>query len=778
MSSPTYDIYTAPKRDSFHWKPSTITWDEIRGWMAKPAKTKACGNYVLGTFVETTELHKTKDGTVPPPCHEYHRNKMSIRTRGALTLDVDHPEPGFLVDALMLPYRVLIHTTYSSTPEEPRYRMIIPLDRPIAPDEYYTAAASVMQALGDAQFDAGSVEPERYMFKPSESEPGYFSWHEVDGPIAAAEELLLEFNPDLSTLPMPKPHKNKRDPFLLEGTIGAFNRAYEDFGDLIKTYELPYEAVSAERWQLVGASAAAGMGIVAPGLVYSHHANDPAYGQTCSAFDLVRLHLYGHMDDPDSKTPVNRLPSTRAMQEHATTDIRVVTELLGSDFVEEMEDVADDVDGDPDVNWMLGLRLDPKTGGTLDDVRNWDLIVRHDPAFRAVRYNEMTSGLELTTDLPWRKIGTRTDFDDEDRAALALHVERSYHFRPGRQYLNDVLDGLAQTRRVNPVRDYLDKLKWDGVPRVETCLPGAADTEFNRLAARKSMVAAVARMYEPGCKWDHMLILFGPEGVGKSHWIERMSLGFSVPLGNLTSKDTLIALQRAWIAISDEGYSMRKADFDAQKEFITKRTDTFRPAYGRTALVKPRRYVIWGTTNDETFLRSQEGNRRFHIARCPNKVDFDALTDEYIAQVWAEAVALYRAGERLFLTDDESDMAANERVQYTEEEATAGIIEKYLDTLVPEDYWEMSPEARQLWLMNDGDGFQSPGTVPIDRVCSMQIWVEALQRRKGEHKRIELLEIGKILSGLPGWQAAPGKPTMCGYGGQKTYIRQDGMDLI
>lgn len=767
-----YDIYTAPKRDSFHWSGGNITWEEIRAWMDTPALTKACGNYVLGVLGETTDVHKTGD----EPCHGTHRTKRSIQSRGVITLDVDYPAVGFIADALMLPYRALIHTTYSSTPKEPRYRILIPLDRPIAPDEYYVAAAAIMQSLGEDQFDKGSVQPERYMFKPSESKRGYFSWHEVEGPVALADELLADFDPDLSTSPLPKPHKNKRDPFALEGTVGAFNRAYEDFGTLIREYDLPYRAVTEDRWQLVGASAAAGMGMVAPGLVFSHHANDPAYGQTCSAFDLARLHMYGHLDEKsDSKTPVNRLPSTRAMQEHATTDMRVITELLGDDFVQEMGDTADAVDGDPDVNWRMGLRLDPKTGAPLDEIGNWDLLVRHDLGFRCVRYNELSLSLELSQDAPWRAVGDRPTFDAGDRAALALHIERQYHFRPGRSYLDDVLFSVALQRRYNPVKDYLSGLKWDGTSRVEECLPGVKPTPFTRLAARKSMTAAVARMFEPGCKWDHVLVLYGPEGLGKSHWMERLALGHSVTLGRVTDKDTLIAMQRAWIMASDEGASMKKGDFNSTKEFITRRTDVFRAPYERETSVHPRHCVIWATTNDPEFLRAQEGNRRFHIVHCEEKVDFDALTPDYIAQVWAEAVHLYREGELLFLTEEEDELAAESRVEFTEENPRAGLVRRYLDTLVPENYWSMSPESRQLWLLNDGDGdgMQAPGVRSINQVCSVQLWTEALGLPKsGGHDYYEgLKELREIMMSMPGWEMATREQRVNGYGPQKVFNR-------
>src|SRR5699024_5551177 len=121
--------------------------------------------------------------------------------------------------------------------------------------------------LGTDQFDSGSVQAERYMFKPSYNDPAYWESATLDGPALDPDTVLAHIDPDLSTIPAPKPHKNKRDPFAIEGTVGAFNRAYEDWDLLIEKYELPYERRGG-RYTLVGASAAAGMSEVAPGLVY------------------------------------------------------------------------------------------------------------------------------------------------------------------------------------------------------------------------------------------------------------------------------------------------------------------------------------------------------------------------------------------------------------------------------------------------------------------------------------------------------------------------------
>lgn len=759
-----YAIATAPKRDSRHWEPSTVTWSEICDWVKTPNDHKEAGNYLLGTLRKTSVTHgKAK-------CNNFHRRKDAVVSRSVISLDIDHADASFAeMVELAFPNAALMHTTYSSSPDAPRYRLLVPTDRELTPDEYVVAATSIMQMLGTEQFDPGSLQPERYMFMPAAQEAVWFQSWEIEGDLLDVDHLLSHFKEDLSEKPVPL-SRFKRDPFEIEGVVGAFNKAYEDWDLLIKEYDLPYDKVNDNRYQLVGASSEAGMGPVAgvAGLVYSHHANDPAYGVTCSAFDLVRLHLFGELDEgAKAQTPINKLPSHVAMLDRSSTDFRVTAQLVGEDFAEETEDRAEKQ------SWKLKLRLAARTGKFIDCIGNWDLIRENDPVFSMLRYNELALCPEVAGDLPWRKVSKLNNtFSESDRWEITFYLEREYGFRPPKQLMDSMVDITASRNRVSPVRDYLESVSWDRKARVETCLPGVKPTPFTRKVARMVMAAAVARMMDPGCKWDHTLVLDGPEGLGKSWWIERISRGYSSSLGRIDNKDTLLTMQRSWIMTSDEGHSMRKADADAMKEFLTRTSDVFRMPYDRETLIHPRHCVIWSTTNDETFLRQQEGNRRFLIVQCEKKVDFDAFTDEYVDQLWAEAVHMYRAGECLYMKDDDAKIAAVERERFVEEDALAGALEEYLNMLVPQDWWDKSREARIAWMSDRAQGFEAEGTERIERTCSRQIWEEAL-RTNHEPRRNDLLDITEALKRIPGWRSVHGRTRIPGYGPQLTFVRDD-----
>ena len=752
------DIVTATKHNALHWHQGTTTWAALCDMVQHPASEKRCGNYVLGTLVPTTVQHTPGE----PPCTALHRTKRGIATRSALTLDLDQRANSAADKVeLILPCASLLHTTYSSAPDDLRWRLIIPLSRVVQPDEYHALANTVMGMLGREMFDPSTDQPERYMFKPSAQSPDWYVHRQFAGPALDVDKTLAEstWDPDLTDAIDPRVGKNKRDPFGLEGVVGAFNRAYT-MDEVIAEYDLPYTSVDATRWSYVGGKGEAGLHLVADGLVYSHHSTDPASGQCCSAFDLVRLHRFGQLDeDVNPQTPINRLPSNAAMLELAAQDPRV----LRAQFPD-----LDDEDA-----WKMDLQLHPRSGRLLDTIANWDILRANDPVLGALYYNELTLSVEIDRDLPWRTVAQGGPvFGAADRANLKFYIEREYHLRPSTGLIDDQVLVAAGSRYVNPVRDYLEGLEWDGVPRLERCLPGVEDTEYNRLVARKCLVAAVARVMQPGIKWDHTLILFGSEGLGKTTWVSAMARGYDASLGRIGDKDTLLAMHRSWIMVSDEGNTLRKADADAQKEFLTRTADVFRIPYEREATLHQRHCVIWGTTNDQTFLRKQQGNRRFLIVHCTERADFDTLlSPAWVDQVWAEAMVLWQRGERLWLTEPESQLAAEVRDEYEEDDPYIGVTLEYLDHPIPENWDTLSPEARRQWKANYADGFEQAGKGRIMRTCSRQIWCEALDQLGREPRRVDLLEITNTLKALPGWHKLPGRHRLPYYGSQLVFER-------
>lgn len=774
---PEYPAAFGTGKKTAHWKPAVVRWSEIIGWMQSPRDSKDVGGYVFAKLVSRTKIHAT---TGKACSGGYHRDNKSLESRSALiVLDIDRAEPDFdaTVDLVLMGHAYVLHTTFSSTPDEPRYRLIVQADREMTVTEYGQAAESLAQLLPDCDIDRRSFAAAQFMYFPAASRPEWFEYWVGQGDPVVVDQLLdsLEFVDEES---IPVPGRNKRNPFEIDGPVGAFNRVYADWDELIEKFDLPYESIAEGRWRLKGSSHDGGLTLFSDGLVQSFHANDPAFG-TQNAFDLVRLHEFSDLDEfAKPGTPVNRLPSHIAMQDMVMADERVIMEMF-NETAQVFADSPDDADDaeDDDASWKLKLAWTRQGKLSGNDLHNWDLLRRHDPIFRRLRYNDMTQTVEWTVGtLPWREVLEDVEVNDEDRTEFHDYLIRTYKFDGiPRELFDRRTDATARARTYYPVRDYLDGLTWDGVPRLETCLPGVRPTDYTRWVARKCLVAAVARVYEPGCFWDHTLVLYGDEGVGKSKWISRMANGWSANLPpRIDGADAMMVMQRSWIVVSDEGHAMKRSDFEALKDFLTRTEDTYRRPYARQPLTFKRRAVVWSTTNDETFLRNEVGNRRFLVVRCVESVDFDAMDRHYVDQVWAEAVDLYRSGaEELFVSGAQGDQAALERSHFTEEDVLAGVVIEYLDRLVPSSWETMDRFERVAWMRERE--FNAPGTDRINRICSAELFEIAFGRRLGDDKPGEIPRITNILKRLDDWALEGTSPDSGGYGPQLMFVRKDAL---
>ena len=244
-------------------------------------------------------------------------------------------------------------------------------------------------------------------------------------------------------------------------------------------------------------------------------------------------------------------------------------------------------------------------------------------------------------------------FTDELISCIANDVERGLGFYAPNK-VESVLDEMLIDPRnqYHPVRDYLKDLVWDGTKRIETLFIDwfkADDTPLIRAYARKWMVAAVKRIFEPGCKFDNVILLQGSQGIGKSTFCERLSAGFGVAdnIDIENAKEYVPVLNQSWICVMDELRGFTKKEQTTIKNFLSKTEDTVRLSYERLSNTYKRHCVFIGSTNNETFLNdySQMTERRYWIVKC-NITDryyvYDNFTRDIVDQLWAEAYYLYK----------------------------------------------------------------------------------------------------------------------------------------
>ncbi|MBB5691713.1 P-loop ATPase [Roseomonas alkaliterrae] len=305
--------------------------------------------------------------------------------------------------------------------------------------------------------------------------------------------------------------------------------------------------------------------------------------------------------------------------------------------------------------WASLLRID--AGGAPErNEANVITALSLDAAFTgALMFDEFSQEIIVARALPWDPAGTvhLRPWGEADDVRCAEWLQRHEINVPPVVVGRSVV-AVSRNIRIHPVRDYLEALAWDGTSRLDTwavAYLGAEDTPLHRSMAALWMVSAVARIMQPGCKADHMLILEGPQGIRKSTALKVLASEpwFTDELAELGSKDAAQQMRGIWIIEMAELDAIGQADVSRIKAFLSRTTDRYRPPYERYVVTVPRQCVFAGTVNPDTYLRDETGNRRFWPLRCGD-IDLEGLRRDR-DQLWAEAVARYRAGAPWWIED-------------------------------------------------------------------------------------------------------------------------------
>lgn len=556
--------------------------------------------------------------------------------------------------------------------------------------------------------------------------------------------------------------KKQGDPEAKGGIVGAFCRKYDVFramDELLPGVYFPCDN-DPNRFTFSGGSTTGGAIVYDGGkFLYSHHATDPCSGKLVNAFDLVRLHKFGATDDNAAPgTPVGRLPSYTAMREYAQSlpDVPIEAATAAADFAG-LESSSEEDDG-----WKKQLDVS-QAGGLKNSLNNIALILEHDSRFKGkLRKNLLHERVEVS-DLPW---GRSTDgpWKDTDTGHLRIMLEQ---IMSGKVSENDVyaaVDIVSDNHAYHPVKTYLEGLTWDGTPRLDSLLIdylGAADTPYSRAVSRKAFVAAVARVMEPGCKYDNMVVLVGKQGRFKSTLLAIMGgQWFTDSMRSFEGQKADEQLRGTWIIEISELQGFKNSDVETIKGYLSRQTDRYRPAWGRTLREFPRQCVFFGTTNASDFLRDTTGGRRFwpiDIDVLPRKKSVvDDLPRER-DQIWAEAVARYHQKEPLFLSGEVEQYARQIQENHRETDPWEGMLLEYLEKRIPED-WDKWPLDRRKDFLS---GYASAGGQPLNlverkKVSSTEFMCEVLNFAPGHLDKRDTMRVSKILRGLPGWKSMEG----------------------
>lgn len=796
-------ISSAGSRKATSWPANRILWSEFAERLKTPVRgTETIDEYLKLPKSRQDEL-KDVGGFVGGTFEGDRRKAAHVKGRDLVTLDLDNIPAGQTDDILRrvagLGCASAVYSTRKHTDYAPRLRVIIPLDRTAAADEYEPAARKLASMIGIQFCDPTTFEASRMMYWGSCCADSVYVCEIYDNPFCSLDGVLAMYGEWTDVAQWPQVPgtdaitrrrlAKQEDPTTKRGVIGAFCRTYSITQAMDKFIPGMYEPTDTPgRYTYTGGSTTGGA-IVYDGdmFLYSHHATDPCSGLLVNAFDLIRLHKFGDRDaDAKEGTPVSKLPSFTAMSRLALDD-RVVSDLMTRERMEQArmsfqeqpgQGTGSNDGGDGyDTSWWSKLTKDGN-GRFEKTINNVVIVLENDPLLKGkIATDEFANCGMVLGKVPWNQKEERRRWEDVDYAGFYRYMEMWYGIT-GREKLDNALMIVSSENMVNDVKQYLQGLRWDGVKRLDTLLSdylGAEDNVYTRAVIRKALCAAVARGVTGGVKYDYMPIFTGPQGIGKSTFLATLGKSwFSDSLTTFEGKDAAELIQGTWINEVGELTAMTRQETSAVKQFLSKCDDIYRAAYGRQTKRYPRRCVFFGTSNEAEFLKDTTGNRRFwpvdvgvHAAK---KSVWEDLPGE-VDQIWAEAYAYWSLGERLFLPKEVEALALSQQDAHKETSGKEGIIREFLEKKIPENWDRMDLAQRRLFWggsLRTGDGVR---LVRREKVCAAEIWVECLMAEPKYMKRSDSMEINGVLRGVGGWTANKSLRRYGPYGIQRGFER-------
>jgi len=762
-------ITEGESRKSVNWKPRILMLSELWERLRQPTRsTETMDEYRRYTTAKQSEL-KDIGGFVGGTLNGPRRKAESVIGRDVIALDLDNiPKYSVVVylkrlEALGCGY--CTHSTRKHTNEDPRLRVYLPLDRTVSSDEYEPIARKLAEYIGIEAIDPTTFDVARLMYWPSCCSDREYVYYWADKPFVSADGILAQYAdwrdvtrwPSMPGIQAIKKRENIKpgvqgDPTAKGGVVGAFCRTYDIYRAIDELIPGVYEPVANadDRFTYVGGSTTGGAVVYDGGkFLYSHHATDPCGGRLVNAFDLVRLHRFGDLDDGAlPNTPVNKLLSYTNMCQLATSNDDVLALMAAEDFADIDAEPAGENPGEPaapigtdsgqpaqiNPDWVKQLTRD-QNGVLHKSMNNITLLIQNAPGLRGcVRKDEFSGRIITPEKLPWRNAGGY--WIDSDTTELRTFFETHYKgYKPAKGDVKDAVVASAIKQAFHPVRDYLNKLVWDGMPRLDTLFIdylGVEDSKYARTVTRKSLVGAVARVMNPGCKFDYMIVFVGKQEKAKSSIISKLAIKendwYTGSLATFDGKNAYEAVSGKWLVEIPEMHAFDKTTMNQAKAFITTQSDYYRAAYAEFPEDHKRQCVFFGTTNTADCLRDETGGRRYWpldidiVERKKNP--FDDLPNER-DQIWAEAVCYWRFGEVLYLTPELSKIANEVQEEHREMHPWEYTVRNFVESDVPEGWEKWDANKRNLFYRNALG--ESVKLVKRKAVCIKEIWIEALE---------------------------------------------------
>ena len=421
--------------------------------------------------------------------------------------------------------------------------------------------------------------------------------------------------------------------------------------------------------------------------------------------------------------------------------------------------------------WRADLKRNFTDNAVKNTMQNLELIFCNDPNYSGkIEFNELTQMRTLD----------RKDWRDVTENRIKLYLEKEYSLITSIEGINQVCSIIADDHSYHPIREYLESVQWDGIHRLKSVFSdflGATDNIYTQSVAIITFVGAVARVFEAGVKFDTCTVLVGKQGTGKSKFIGKIAVKpewFTDGVTTFDGKDFYESIQGKWIIELGEGTAFQKSIKERSKQAIASQQDFYRKPYGRNPEQRPRQCVFLGTTNNYDFLKDETGDRRYYpidvnIAKATKNIDKD-LTSDYIAQLWAEAVQLYKSGQNIYIQDRQVlALAEQEQRKHFDESPLQSDIYNFLEIPITTSWYNASLESRRMHIKACQNGNTTAGAYKRDRISVKEIVCELFGYELNQPiDRRFSLEITRTLSAL-GWNKTGKAERIAPYGVVKVF---------
>ncbi|MCM1315817.1 MAG: toprim domain-containing protein [Alistipes senegalensis] len=422
-------------------------------------------------------------------------------------------------------------------------------------------------------------------------------------------------------------------------------------------------------------------------------------------------------------------------------------------------------------DWRAGLLRNQSDNAVKNNMANLETIFLNDPKYKGkIEFNELTQ----------MRTFDRKDWRDVTENRIKLYLEKEYALYTSIDSINQICSIIADDHSYHPIKEYLESVRWDGKTRIKSVFTdflGATGNIYTQSVAVVTFVGAVARIFEPGVKFDTCTVLVGKQGTGKSKFIGKIAVNpewFTDGVTTFDGKDFYESIQGKWIIELGEGTAFQKSIKERSKQAIASQHDFYRRPYGRNPEQRPRQCVFLGTTNNYDFLKDETGDRRYYpidvnIPKATRSIDKD-FTPEYVSQLWAEALQLYKNGQCIYIQDSQVlALAEQEQRKHFDQSPLQSDIFNFLEIPITQNWYNESLESRRDYINTYQNGNTSAGAYRRDRVSVKEIACELYGYELNQPiERKMSLEIARTLTAL-GWNKTGKTEWIKPYGNVKVY---------